>query len=51
MLLDFFQKLGYRIAFIHGGQDLDERKRALSNFKNEAQILIGTDAARESLNM
>ena len=50
MLLDFFQKLGYRIAFIHGGQDLDKRKRALSNFKNEAQILIGTDAAGESLN-
>ncbi|HAD33687.1 MAG TPA: hypothetical protein DCF44_04195 [Chitinophagaceae bacterium] len=30
---------------------MDERKRALAHFKNEAQILIATDAAGESLNM
>lgn len=51
MLYKFFAKKGYNVATIHGGQDLDERKRALSLFKNEAQILIGTDAAGESLNM
>lgn len=51
MLCDFLSKNGYKIVFIHGGQDIDERKRALLQFKNEAQILVGTDAAGESLNM
>lgn len=51
MLQEFFQQKGFKVATIHGGQDLDERKRALSNFKNDAQILVGTDAAGESLNM
>jgi SNF2 family DNA or RNA helicase len=51
MLVDYFNGTGYIVSFIHGGQDLDKRKRALSYFKNEAQILIATDAAGESLNM
>lgn len=51
MLVDYFKGKGYIASFIHGGQDLDERKRALTHFKNEAQILIATDAAGESLNM
>ena len=51
MLAEFFQNNGYKVSVIHGGQDLDERKRALSQFKDKAQILIGTDAAGESLNM
>lgn len=51
MLLEYFKGKGYIVFFIHGGQDLDERKRALAHFKNEAQILIATDAAGESLNM
>src|SRR5690554_2256478 len=51
MLYDFFTKKGYACASINGSQDLDERKRALSAFKNEAQILVATDAAGESLNM
>jgi len=51
MLMDYFKGKNYIVTFIHGGQDLDERKRALSHFKNEAQIMIATDAAGESLNM
>jgi superfamily II DNA or RNA helicase len=51
MLIDFFQKKGYKVSFIHGGQGIDERKSALTHFKYETQILIGTDAAGESLNM
>lgn len=51
MLVDYFKGKGYTVTFIHGCQDLDERKRALVHFKNEAQILIATDAAGESLNM
>ena len=51
MLVDFFKSKDFIVNHIHGGQDLDERKRALAHFKNEAQILIATDAAGESLNM
>lgn len=51
MLFEFFENKGYNCSIINGSQDLDQRKRALVNFKNESQILIGTDAAGESLNM
>lgn len=51
MLVDYFNRKGYSVSFIHGSQDLDERKRALAHFKNAAQLLIATDAAGESLNM
>ena len=51
MLVDIFSKKGYQVAFINGGQDLDDRKRALVSFKADKQILIATDAAGESLNM
>ncbi len=51
MLVDYCRGKGFPVTFIHGGQDLDERKRALVHFKNEAQIMVATDAAGESLNM
>jgi superfamily II DNA or RNA helicase len=51
MIHDFFVAKGYKGVSINGSQDLDERKRALTDFKNEAQILVATDAAGESLNM
>lgn len=51
MLCEFLREKGYKVAFIHGGQDIDERKRALLQFRDEAQILVATDAAGESLNM
>lgn len=51
MLLDFFENEGYSCVSINGSQELDERKRALVNFRNNAQILVATDAAGESLNM
>ncbi|HLS12756.1 MAG TPA: helicase-related protein [Flavobacteriaceae bacterium] len=51
MLCDFLQQKGYNVQFIHGGQDIDERKRALLKFRDQAQILVATDAAGESLNM
>lgn len=47
----YFEKSGYECVEIHGGQDLDQRKSALSRFSKESQILIATDAAGESLNM
>jgi superfamily II DNA/RNA helicase len=51
MLQQFFDSKGYLVSVINGSQDLDARKKALVDFKNESQILIGTDAAGESLNM
>lgn len=51
MLQDFFKAKGYQCSGINGSQDLDERKRALTQFKNNTQILVATDAAGESLNM
>src|SRR5690554_2614243 len=51
MLFEFFTSKGYSCASINGSQNLDERKVSLTTFKNEAQILIATDAAGESLNM
>lgn len=51
MLKKIFKMEGYKCAFINGSQELDERKRALVKFKEEAQVLIATDAAGESLNM
>lgn len=51
MLQKYFESKGYAVSVINGGQDLDARKKALVDFKNESQVLIGTDAAGESLNM
>jgi SNF2 family DNA or RNA helicase len=51
MLKEFLESEGYAVSIINGTQDLDARKKALIDFKNNAQILIGTDAAGESLNM
>ena len=51
MLHEFFKSKGYKGTIINGGQDLEERKRALVEFKNDVQILVATDAAGESLNM
>lgn len=36
---------------INGSMNIDERGNVLKKFKNEAQILVSTDAAGESLNM
>jgi SNF2 family DNA or RNA helicase len=51
MLKRFFEKNGYQCESINGSQDLDQRKAALTNFKNESRIMVATDAAGESLNM
>ena len=42
---------GYICETINGSMDFDQRIDALKNFKENAQILIATDAAGESLNM
>ena len=43
---------GYTVATIHGGKSVDERRQAQWEFaKPETQILIGTDAAGEGINL
>jgi len=43
---------GYKVATIHGGKLVDERRKAQWDFaKPDTQILIGTDAAGEGINL
>ena len=51
MLRKVLEERGYRCSIINGSQGLDERKKALGDFKDHNQLLIATDAAGESLNM
>jgi len=42
---------GYTVCTIHGGMRLEERIRAEGVFKNEAQVLVATEAAGEGINL
>ena len=42
---------GYSVCTIHGGMRLEERIRAEGVFKNEAQMLVATEAAGEGINL
>jgi superfamily II DNA or RNA helicase len=43
---------GYKVATIHGGKSVDERRQAQWEFaKPDTQILIATDAAGEGINL
>lgn len=42
---------GMTCSYINGSMNLEERRRALIRFKENANIMIATDAAGESLNM
>lgn len=44
--------LGYKVAAIHGGMNVDERRQSQVDFaQDNAQILIATDAAGEGINL
>ncbi|MBP3517477.1 MAG: hypothetical protein J6K31_03520 [Parabacteroides sp.] len=45
------ERAGLTTVCINGSMDLQKRQRALVKFKNEANVMIATDAAGESLNM
>jgi len=53
--LDYLEKnlrrWNYSVCTIHGGMGLEERIRAESIFKNEAQVLVATEAAGEGINL
>ena len=42
---------GYTVVTIHGGMDVDSRKRAQREFLVRAKILVATDAAGEGINL
>lgn len=42
---------GYKISTIHGGKNIDERRKAQLEFATKSQILIATDAAGEGINL
>lgn len=44
-------KWGYSVCTIHGGMRLEERINAERTFKNDAQVLIATEAAGEGINL
>lgn len=50
-LEDILSNAGFTTVCINGSMELQERQRALVKFKNEANVMIATDAAGESLNM
>jgi superfamily II DNA or RNA helicase len=53
--LDYLEKnlrrWNYSVCTIHGGMGLEERIRAEAVFKNEAQVLVATEAAGEGINL
>jgi len=50
-LVEKLRKWGYSVTFIHGGMNLDRRIRAENQFRNEAQIMVSTEAGGEGINL
>jgi len=50
-LLERLEGWGYSVCQIHGGMDLDSRIQAERTFRDEAQILVATEAAGEGINL
>jgi len=45
------KKWGYSVCNIHGGMKLEDRIKAEAIFRNEAQVLVATEAAGEGINL
>ncbi len=45
------EEKGYTVATIHGGMDVDARKKAQRMFRSRAKIMVATDAAGEGINL
>ncbi len=50
-LVDKIRSWGYSVTYIHGGMKLEDRIRAEQIFKNEAQVMVATEAAGEGINL
>jgi len=42
---------GYKVNFIHGGMNIDERIQAEKIFRDETDIMVATEAAGEGINL
>ena len=42
---------GYRVNFIHGGMNIEERIKAEKIFRDETDIMVATEAAGEGINL
>ncbi|MFQ6095395.1 MAG: helicase-related protein [Candidatus Bathyarchaeia archaeon] len=50
-LVEKLRKWGYSVSYIHGGLNLDARIRAEAEFRNQAQIMVSTEAGGEGINL
>lgn len=50
-LEDSLRRWGYSVCSIHGGMRLEERIKAEAVFKNEARVMVATEAAGEGINL
>ena len=51
MLMKYLSQHGYQVAILKGSMDLNERLESLKSFKEDAQILVSTEAGGEGLNL
>ena len=42
---------GYKVNYIHGGMNIDERIKAEKIFRDETEIMVATEAAGEGINL
>jgi len=50
-LTEKIRSWGYKVNFIHGGMDIDERIKAEKIFRDETDIMVATEAAGEGINL
>lgn len=50
-LVEKLRSWGYKVTFIHGGMNQDQRIAAEGEFRRDAQIMVATEAAGEGINL
>jgi len=50
-LVEKLRKWGFTVAYIHGGMNLEARIKAENDFRNQAQIMVSTEAGGEGINL
>lgn len=50
-LENLLKEKGYKVAVFHGGMTRKEKETQINNFRNEAQVLISTEAGGEGRNL
>ena len=50
-LVEKLRGWGYLVVYIHGGMNMDARIKAEADFRNQAQIMVSTEAGGEGINL